>query len=554
MNKTLNMVYRLLIILLAVAFAYTTVLPVITFKVDSSKLGEDSLALEIIQSFNEIKNDSEGLEGEGLEITSELKLPDSIEIGFAPTFELVNSFVRHIDSIKLFIEMSGEDGAGDGEVGVEGEATTPSEGHTEEELAEALLEILNDQGLADSVITLLCLVDMIRSFFDSDTTVEESVLSMMCMYFALFAFLFLMLIAFIYPIVMAIKLIVFLIRMLKHLADDDSAKVDRMICKFPFSSHVTFLLCFYLIFAICNVGGNFAPGTSITYAVVIFLIVSVLGAINAVLTTDGDRVHILIKQAISVVSIVAVAILMSKFMAVDIIGEFDNARPLISADQLIAEIANGNQSPQDALNASEAKNTFIVFIIVLLGVSLMCGTLLSIIERFSNKKVKLRGKGYTQRGSMVFVSILMLVIALYPTMIAVDSAEARDEAYSAGSFKIWYTEYLEDGTDDNIEYELLKATGEELNNELEGLRDELRSAEGERAEELASTVSDAEKAIETINDQIDDFEDRASRPKRCLIAAIILLISEIVYRIAYKAFDKKDKKAPGEPKEPEVAA
>ncbi len=538
MNKTLTMVYRLLIILLAVAFAYTTVLPVITFKMDNSKLGEDSLTLDMINTFEELKNEINERNDENYKITSEFNIPEGVEIGISPVFKLFSSLVRNIDCINLIIEMVGS------EDDSENEGAASSEGYTEEELKEDILkQLLNDQELLDSVVSFAYAVDMLQSITDTDMESSENDLGMICFIFSLIALLFLVLIAFIYPIVMAIKLIVFIIRMLKHLTDVDSDKADRLINKFPFSSHLAFLLVFYLVFAICNSGGNFAPGTSITYAMVIFFIVSVLQAINAVLVTDEDRVHIIIKQVISVVSIVAVAVLMPNFMAVDVLGEFDNARLMISATQYASELSNGNQSPQEVIDMSELKNTVIVFFISLLGVGLMCGTLLSLIERFSNKKVKLRGKGYVPRKAMIFASVVVLLIALYPTVISVDSAEARKEAYASGSFKIWYTEYLEEGTSDNIEYEFLKATEDKLTAELEEIRGELSSAEGERAEELKTMISEAEKSIETINDQIDEFEAYANRPKLCLIPAVVFLISEIVYGIVYKRFDGSDKNA-----------
>jgi hypothetical protein len=131
--------------------------------------------------------------------------------------------------------------------------------------------------------------------------------------------------------------------------------------------------------------------------------------------------------------------------------------------------------------------------------------------------------------AMYGFAIFLLIITIIPTaLFTASSEEALEEAYEAGNFKVWYTAYQEDGTIDNVEYELLVGLRDDLEEEMEDLEDEdLEAAEG---------------MLASLEERISDIESRGSRGILCIVMAVLFLLSEIAYKLSPKFIPEPKKK------------
>ena len=352
----------------------------------------------------------------------------------------------------------------------------------------------------------------------------------------------------VFPIIIAIKFIAFLTRSLKHLKDDTAEDVDTRMDKFVFTSYTATMLMFYMLYAL--VAKGVGMGMAIRSAILIFLAVCLLRAIKTMLFTDKkDWVAMLIKQAITVVSIVALATLLVNFIGVGLINELDDVVVDMSQKQYLAELdelwATDTDDyklikfAQKAVSTSNGVNTAIFVTLGLTGALIMLAGLGNAVERFSNRKGKTKTGKLIEYKAMIVLAVILLVIGLTPMLVATTSAEARDEAYENGTFKIWYTEYQTEGTLLNLRYELLNEFKEAAEEELAELYEERKSASEEKLEEIEDEIEIGEEMLGEANAQIAKIEARAKRPVNCLLAAIAFLLAECAYLLVPKYFLKK---------------
>ena len=356
----------------------------------------------------------------------------------------------------------------------------------------------------------------------------------------------------VFPIIVVIKFIVFLIKSLAHLKDDDVSAVDARSDKFPFTTFAAMMLMFHMLYALVSTGVKI--GIAVNGAVAVLLVVCILRAIRNILFEE-NKSAVVIKQAITVVSIIAAALLLVNFIGIDLINEYDDVISVMSLEQYDAELEalkdsgledyQMERAAEDAVSKSNGINTAIIVSLTLLGAMLIVVALINGVERFAEKKMKLKTGELVPYKAMIVLGAFLLALAIVPTVFAVDSKDALDEARKAGQFKVWYAEYKEEGTAANLNYELLKATAEDGDEAVADLRDKLNGASGEEAEKLERELKVAEHNLATVKERVDDIEARATRPTVCIITAVVFLISEIAYLVvtkktAPKAKDKKE--------------
>ena len=424
----------------------------------------------------------------------------------------------------------------------------------------------------DTFINLIGAVYGISGAFASDTeeAIENSsklgidTLDITVMILGIILFLCLVGTAMVFPIIVIIKFIVFLVKSLVNLKKDDDKAIDDRMDKFPFTAYTAMMLMFCMMYSLVATGVGI--GLAIKGALVVLVIVCLLRAVKTILFADKGRVQIIVKQAISLVSVFAAIMLLFNFIGVDLINEFGDVIATMSAKQYIAEsealIDAGTNADsvkklaEEAVSSSNGMNTAIIVTVSIVGAMLIVVAVINAIERFGNKKMKLKTGELVPYKAMVVLSVFLLVLAIVPTVFAVDSADARDEAFEAGQFKVWYDEYQEEGTKANINYELLVGFAEKGEEELEELRDDLKSADEAKAEMIEKQIEYGEKLVNAANDEIKAIETRATRPTTCIIFAVVFLIAEYAYLIVPKvlAKNKKEDEAPATEEEPAPAA
>lgn len=368
-------------------------------------------------------------------------------------------------------------------------------------------------------------------------------------------------IALVFPIIIFIKFIIFLVKSLKHIKEDTDEDVDNRMDKFSFTTYSATMFMFYACYVLLSKGAEM--GLAIIGALIVFLTVCILRAVKNILFASEGRLLVIVKQAITLISIVSVALLLVNFKGVDIINKYDEAITKISLAHYDAELEkladSGKEDYQITKAAEEAvaksneiKSIAAIFV-VFLGALVMVGAIITGIERVANKKVKLKTGEFVHHKAMLSLAVIMLIVAIVPTLLAAKSEEDLDKAYSAGWLKIWYTEYQEEGTRMYNNYERLKVVKEAGEEILEEMRDALNEADEDEKEEAQKAVEAFEKEHEKVIETINDIEAMPKRPTNCLIFAILFLLAEFAYHFVPKFMQtKKDDGSNEEPAAPEA--
>lgn len=514
-KRSITLVYSILLIILAAVFTVITVMPIVTF--------EES----------RVKYEKEYYTGA---FTIAMDKSDDLEIGLKSVIDFVINFS---DAQKIVRVQAGNESVDDAE---------------RERLAEKLDE---NKGLSNSVRLFYAFGGMFDEDTNEETDLDTGKLGTGKMTLAIDILKVILLICIIgigiiFSIITIIKFIIFLIKSLIHLKDDSDTDVDNRMDKFSFVSYTAIMVMFYMIYALVSVGGNM--GLAIKGAMLVFIIACALRAIKTIVFAEKDRVLVIVKQAITAVTIIALTLLMFNFIGVDLVNEYEDVVVSRSQMQYAAELEaladSGKEAHEITKAAEEAvanRNsiyTAIILPVVLVGAMVIVGGLISAVERFANKRTKLKTGELVPYKAMIALAVFVLIFAIVPTVFAVDSKDAREEAYKAGEFKIWYTEYQEEGTKLNIEYQLAKEIAEEGDEELAELREELKSAEGEKAEKLKEQIENGEKLLKEAEERVVEIEARAKRPTTCIITAVIVLIAEIAYLVVPKILKKKEDDTP----------
>ena len=512
-KRKITLGYSIALIILAAIFTFVTILPVVTFKA------------------NEVKYGKEYYSGT---FTSNMDMPDELELGLISVID----FIRHFSDAQTVARVQ----AGNETV-------------EEDERARLAEKLDEDKSFANSVLLFYAFGGLVDDGESEDSTSLETsklgtdTLPLTMTILGVIFLICLIGVGFVFPIIIIIKFIIFLIKSLKHIKDDSDTDVDNRMDKFSFTAYTAMMVMFYMLYALVSRGVGM--GLAIKGAMIVFIVVCALRAVKAIIFAGQDRTLVIIKQAITAVSIVAVVLLMFNFIGVDLINELDDVVVDMSQKQYLAELDKLADSDmeahqitdaaQKAVASSNAVNTSIIVTVALSGAIMIVAAAGNSVERFANKKGKTKTGELVPYKAMVVLSVFLLIIAIVPTVFAVGSEEARDEAFEAGQFKVWYTEYQEEGTKLNIEYEFAKEFKEVGDEELAELREELKTAEGEKAEQIAQQIEDGEKMLAEADEIIGEIEARAKRPTTCIILTVIFLIAEYAYLIVPKILMKNKK-------------
>lgn len=522
-KKQISVLYSVLLIILAAAFAVVTVLPVVTFDAEEVRYGDEYYT----GSF-----------------TTNMDKPSEIKFGLISVID----FIRHF---------------GDAQTIARVQAGNKTVDEAERERLEEKLD--DDESFANTVVLFYAFGGLVED--DSDSSSGEldtgklgtGTLRVTLSILKVSFLISLIGVGLVFHIIVIIKFIGFLIRSLKSIKESDAAETDKRMDKFPFTSYTATMLMLYMLYAL--VAAGVGMGAAILGAVIVFLLVCLLRAVKTALFAEKDKILMLVKQGITLVSIIAVAALLVNFVGVGLVTEYDDAIVDMSSKQYFAELDDLADSDMDdykitetaqkAVSTSNGINTAIFVSLTLLGAIFMVAALGNSVERFANKKGKTKTGELVPYKAMVVLSVILLVVAIVPAFVGVDSKEARDEGFEKGQLKIWYTEYKAEGTPANIEYELLKEFKEAGDEELAELREELKSADDEKAEEIKEDIEDGKKMLAEADDKIQEIEARSKRPVNCIIAGIVFLLAEYAYFFVPKYLSKGKKEE--EPAEEPVA-
>ena len=509
-KRGITLVYSILLIILAAIFTAMTMMPIVSFEESRVKYAKEYY----VGTF-----------------TTAMDKSDDLEIGLKSVIDFVINFS---DAQKIVRVQAG---------------TESVEAEERERLAKKLDD---DKGLSNSVRLFYAFGGLVEDETETEE-LDTGKLGTRKMTLAIDILKIILLVCLIgvgivYSIIIAIKFIIFLIKSLIHLKNDTDSDVDKRMDKFPFVAYTAMMVMFYMIYALVSKGGNM--GLAIKGAMLVFIVVCALRAIKTIAFAEKDRVLVIVKQAITAVTIIALTLLMFNFIGVDLVNEYEDVVYKRSQTQYAAELEALADSDKDEYEITKAAQeavaktntiyTAIILPVSLVGAMVIVGGLISAVERFANKKAKLKTGELVPYQAMIVLAVFVLIFAIVPTVFAVDSADAREEAFKGGQFKIWYTEYKEEGTFLNLEYQLAKNLAEEGDKELAELREELKAAEGEEAEELKEQIENGERIVKSAVERATEIEARAKRPTICIITAAIVLIAEIAYLVVPKMLKKKE--------------
>lgn len=432
---------------------------------------------------------------------------------------------------------------------------------TEEDIARIKDKLQNDQGFIDVIGTIYGMAGNATSntetVFDNASDLGISTLDITITILSVIFLVLLLGVGIVFSIIIIIKFIILLVQALKHIKDGDMDATDNRMDKFPFTTYSAMMLMFFMLYSLVSSG--IGMGIAVKGAVVVFIITCLLRAVKSIVFAEENRVLAITKQAITALSLVAAILLLVNFIGIDPINEYDNVIIDMSKEQYQSEIDKLEDSDlegyeitdkaEKAVAAANGRNTAIVVVLGLVGAMLIVTAVINAIERFGNKKMKLKTGEFVPYKAMVVLSVFLLILAILPSLLTVKSKEEREDAFKEGQFKIWYSEYKEEGTKANLEYEFLTELYEEGKEELAELREDLKAAEGEKAETLAEQVEEAEYTLNTAKEKIDGIEARAQRPVLCIVFAAIFLVSEYAYMIVPKILMKKEDEAAPAPVE-----
>ncbi len=424
-------------------------------------------------------------------------------------------------------------------------------------------KLQNDENFLEVIGTVYAFMgyvaDDVADAFEGDNAVGTNPLPGFVSVLGIIVLLALIVVAIVYPIIVIIMFVVKLIQFLMHMKDEDDADAaEKRMDKFPFSGYAATITILFMLFALLASGGV-SMGAGVVGAIVIWVISNALRAAKKILYADEDRVLVIVKQALTIVSVIAIAVLLVNFSGIDLIGHLDDSMVDISRayhTTRIEELANSGVNAgsiytmaREDVSSANMKNTGIVLGISVIGIVLISSALISVIERFGHKTMKLKNGTRAAYKAMPVMAILLLVLAILPTTLGVKTIEDRNEAYKEGKFKVCYNEFEIDGSAANIKYELLKASHETGVEFVDELKEDVKDADGELADKLKEELEDAEFKLESLEDEIKDMEAQSSRCTVCIAMAVIFVVAEFAYMFAPKFVPAGKKKEENEAEE-----
>ena len=332
----------------------------------------------------------------------------------------------------------------------------------------------------------------------------------------------------VFLIVLFIKFLILLVKVLKNIKNGNIEKLDAATKKFPFMGYTLSIVCLGALMDIYAKSG-YAAGKGLVFSVVSFAFVTIVFAVKEFLFTNENKTIAIIKQAVSIISIIALAVLLVNFIAVNPVDQLENVIADMSDIHLDTLNANKEKDAQDILLKSTTINICCVIFFSLITTIMVAGTASSLTERMSGKLMKTKKGDYVPYKPMVVASVFILVLAIIPSVFSVNSKEAQEKAFSKGTFKAWYQEYLTEDTTMNIKYEFLKDGYDFCEEEIESLNKDLKEAEGEETEQIKKEIVAANELLESIDMQIKEIENANASRILCIVMALVFVGVEYAY-------------------------
>lgn len=353
----------------------------------------------------------------------------------------------------------------------------------------------------------------------------------------------LILMALTYPLVLFVKFVTQLIFFFRSLKEDPSVS-EKYMEKFPASRYCATAIALFALYSMFAPEG-LSVGISVIGCLVLWLVCNLLRAVKHVLLNESNKPLAWAKQGVSCISIIAAILLLVNFSGLSLIGELEDSIDTIAYKHYMAEMEELAEENMDsgergeaakrAVSLSNGINTGVVVLVTVPGILLITVALINAAERLGYQSAKPRTGGRAPHKAMRSLAITILAFILLPTVLfTANSAEALEDAYAAGNFKVWYDAYQEEGTPENLEYEVLLGTREATEQYVESLEDDGSEAELEEAKAL----------LASIEDRIDEIESKGSKGILCIVLALILVAAEFVYHFLPKFFPAGKKKEP----------
>lgn len=369
------------------------------------------------------------------------------------------------------------------------------------------------------------------------------VISMIANVISVGVLVFLIIAGLVCPVILLIKFVSLLIKTLRKTENKLDEDLEKAINPLSLGEPTWLLLMLSVLSAAFM--SNISIGVAIVGICIIFALTSILGAVKIVVLAEENRKQILFKQVITVVSVLMAVVLLCNFSFTDVWHEYLQEVEPFSSLYYASETINSSGSDElDAVWRTIEIYAIFILVVEVLAIILLVTIINYGAERIAEIKVKNKNGEMILRSNMLKTAIIILICAMIPLFITVNSAEARDEAYTAGHFKVWYTEYKEDGSVENLRYTLLKRYVEEGNKEISNLKEKLKDADGEEAEDISKRIESGKQEVKAARKEISEIESKSRNVAISLIAAIILLLAELAYMIVPKYLDKWEQALP----------
>lgn len=409
-----------------------------------------------------------------------------------------------------------------------------------------------DEKFRDAIGVLYAFMGCVENGFNSPEGVpsgyEVDGLSIMrlAFMFSLVPTMIIVIVVFIF--VLIIKSIIKIVQYIKGMKNKKYEELNEKMEKFPFVGYSITMTVFVALLAFLAPRGV-SLGVAIIASLVILGIFTLIQLAKELLAEEKELVNIIVKRAISLVSVIVGAIFICNFIGVGLLNELEDVIVEISNKQFVVELEKLLETGQEYKTCEKAAYAIVAdsnaikiaifFVVSAFGTILGLVALIRSIARLRNKEIKF-GKLKTKLKAMPVIAILVLIVSIAPTYISADTKEEIDTAYEAGQLKVWYDEYKEEGSSANIDYELLKGFQEKSIEDIDDLKAKVKNASEEEKEQLLEKIEKAETDLLKIRRTIKAIEVRAVRPTTCIVASVILVISEFAYLIVPKILNKKE--------------
>ena len=424
---------------------------------------------------------------------------------------------------------------------------------SEEDLERVEEKLQNDEDFINLIATMYSFGGFTGDAFDdSDNSTSGTGMKTLPITKAILSIILLIVLfiyAVVFVIILVIKFIILLVKFFCHLKDTDSTNADSNMDRFPFTVYAGVMAVFFtFLYLVSPVG--MSMGSAIVGSLIILVVSSVLRAVKNILFAKKNRVELIVKKAVTVVSIVAAVVFLFSFTGVGLINELDEATPGITSSYL-SELDDIELSEaKDKVAAANGRNTAIIVTATLVGAMLIVIAAINTIERFGDKKQKLKTGEMVAYKAMPVLAIFLIIVSIVPTFFGAGSKDALEEAYEKGNFKVYYEAYKDDETLEKRNYDILVSTEESLDDLLAESKENLKSAEGEAAEELSDQIEEFEYIQNTAKDMIKEIETQKTKATLCIVAAVIFAVAEFVYLFCPKFFVGKAEEAEEESEAP----